>query len=61
MAIESRDVLVVDDDKHLTEFLRNFFSKMNYRMRVVLSGEEALKAVEQDNLPSCCLICDCLA
>lgn len=42
-----QNVLVVDDEKRLTEFFQTFFSKLGYQMHVALSGEEALKSVEQ--------------
>lgn len=42
-----RDVLVVDDEKRLTDFLKNFFTKLGYQMHVALSGEEALKEAGQ--------------
>ncbi len=45
--MEAQNVLIVDDDKHLTEFFHKFFSKRGYQMHVALSGEEALKTVEQ--------------
>lgn len=42
-----QNVLVVDDEKRLTEFFERYFAKLGYQMQVALSGEEALKAVEQ--------------
>lgn len=50
-----QSVLVVDDEKRLTEFFQNFFTKLGYQMQVALSGEEALKAVEQ-NQPALVLL-----
>lgn len=42
-----KHVLVVDDEKRLTEFFERYFTKLGYQMHVALSGEEALKAVGQ--------------
>ncbi|RLC81977.1 MAG: hypothetical protein DRI61_03125 [Chloroflexi bacterium] len=41
-------ILVVDDDKDITGWLVEVLSRHNYRVRGVYSGEEALKAVEEE-------------
>jgi len=45
---EKNNVLVVEDDYATSKLLSNYLTKWGYRPRVVNSGEQALRAVEND-------------
>lgn len=40
-------VLVVDDEKRLTDFLQDFFTRLGYEMHVASSGEDAFRAFKE--------------
>lgn len=40
-------LLVVDDEPEICEFLKSFFEDRDFQVRTALSGEQALKAVEE--------------
>ena len=48
-------VLVVDDEKRLTDFLQDFFTRLGYEMHVASSGEEAFRAI-QEHIPTLVLL-----
>jgi two-component system response regulator (stage 0 sporulation protein F) len=50
-----RYVLVVDDERQLTSFLKEFFSRIGYQMHVASSGQEALDAMKE-HIPSLILL-----
>lgn len=43
----SKDVLVVDDDQGLTQFLQEFFSQEGYQMLTALDGPSAIETVRR--------------
>ena len=40
-------MLIVDDELGICDFLRSFFSRRGYEVRIACSGEEALQVAEQ--------------
>lgn len=44
-------ILIVDDDKNVTIFLEMFLKQKGYaQIQIVTTGEEALKAIQEDNI-----------
>jgi len=44
-------ILIVDDDKNVTVFLEMFLKQKGYaQVRMVTTGEDALKAIQEDNI-----------
>jgi len=44
-------ILIVDDDKNVTFFLEEFLKQKGYaQIQIVTTGEEALKAIQEDNI-----------
>jgi DNA-binding response OmpR family regulator len=44
-------ILIVDDDKNVTFFLEEFLKQKGYaQIQIVATGEEALKAIQEDNI-----------
>lgn len=48
-------VLVVDDEKRLTDFLQDFFTRLGYEMHTAPSGEEAFRAIKE-HIPTLALL-----
>ncbi|MFH0764482.1 MAG: response regulator [Candidatus Omnitrophota bacterium] len=43
-----RKLLVVDDEKEICDFMKNFFQERGYEVFISLSGEDALEAIKKD-------------
>ena len=43
-----RKLLVVDDEKDICDFVKNFFQERGYNVLTVLNGEDALKVVRDE-------------
>lgn len=49
--MSDKKILVVDDEKVITSLLKQAFSRAGFEVRAAESAEEALKVLEQDDIP----------